>query len=598
MSSSTLPTDAEHGRRTPRACTFDSFEVDFDAGQIRKHGSKLRLPGQSFELLRLLLERPCKVVTRKELRDRLWSDDTFVDFEHGLNAAINKLREVLGDSAKHPRYIETLPRRGYRFMAEAHEGPATTFQRKREEKGRRIRFLVVLPFRNLSGDSDQEYFADGMTDALITNLAKISAVRVISRNSAMRYKGTPKSLQAIARELNIDGVVEGTVLRVGKHVRITAQLIDTASDTHVWTESYERDVRDIFSLQSEVVQAIAAGIRVKVTPRERARLARTHRVVPEAHEAYLKGRYYWNKRTPDGLKNSLEFFQLAIEKDSGYALAYSGLADGYTGFASFFHDIASPMEVMPKARAAAQRALQIDDSLAEAHATLAFINAVHDYDWKSAEERFQRALSLNPGYAMAIHWHAMCLAYMGKLRQAQTEIERARQTDPHSLPININVAAVFYFQRKYDRAVEQARRTIELDPTFSNAYFVLSFALQQKAMFAEALAEAEKAATLSANNAASLGCIAGCYAALGRTGEARKVIGLLQELSKRQYVSPFVVGWVHARLRDKEAALACLEQAFEERSAYLSLIKIEPSLDFLRSEPRFRNLQRRMGLYP
>jgi TolB-like protein/tetratricopeptide (TPR) repeat protein len=584
-----MPTDADHSRRSAsRICRFGNFEVDFDAGQIRKRGLKLRLPGQSFEILRLLLERHGAAVTNEELSDRLWAKGSPVDTKHLLMAAISKLRGVLGDSTKRPRYIETLPRRGYRFIARIK--PPVDIR-----PPRRIRSVAVLPLKNLSGDPEKEYFADGMTEALINHLAKISALRV-TRTSAMRYKETHKSVPEIAQELDVDGVVEGSVSRYGKRLRINVRLVHAGSGTCVWAESYQRDLRDVFGLQAEVAQAIARKIRIKVTPRERARLARPYRAVPAAHEAYMMGRFHWNKRTPQGLRKSLEFFQLAIEKDPNYALAYSGLADAYTGCASFFHDIASPLEVMPKARSAAQKALHLDKSLAEAHATLAFISSVHDYDWKAAERSYRRALSLDPSYAVAIHWHAMNLAYQGKLSKAQAEIERAREIEPPSLPININVAAVFYFRRDYDRAIEQARRTLELDATFYNAHIVLSFALMQKEMLADALAEAKKAAALSGNCAASLGCIGGCYAALDRTSKARKIIGELQELSRRQYVSSFVIGWVYSKLRDKEAALAHLESAYAERSVYLSLIKIEPSLDFLRSDPRFQDLQRRVGL--
>jgi TolB-like protein/Tfp pilus assembly protein PilF len=575
-------------RTASRICRFDSFEVDLDAGQIRKRGLKLKLPGQSFEILRLLLERHGAAATNEELSDQLWPKGSPVDTKHLLKAAISKLRGVLGDSTKRPRYIETLPRRGYRFIARI-KLPVDI------PLAKQIRSVAVLPLKNLSGYPEQEYFADGMTEALINQLAKIRALRVI-RTSAMHYKETHKSVPEIARELNVDGVVEGSVLRVGKSVRISVRLVHASSGTCLWTQSYARSFRDILALQAKVAQAIAAAIRIKVTPRERARLARPHCVVPAAHEAYMMGRFHWNKRTPEGLRKSLEFFQLAIEKDPIYALAYCGLADVYTGFASFFHDIASPLEVMPKARAAAQKALQIDKSLVQAHATLAYISSVHDYDWRGAEQGYRRAFSFDPRYAEAIHWHAMNLAYQGKLSQAQTEIERARKTDPLSLPININFAAVFYFRRNYDRAIEQARKTLEMDATFSNAHLVLSFALQQKTLYTEALAEAEKAAALSGNSAASLGCIGGCYAALGKASEARKIIGELEELSKCQYVSPFVIGWVYLNLRDKEAALAYLEQAYAERSAYLSLIKIEPSLDFLRSEPRFQDLQHHVGL--
>jgi len=578
-------------RTATRIRRFDSFEVDLDAGQIRKRGLKLRLPAQSFEILRLLLERHGAAATNEELSDRLWSKGSPVDTKHLLKAAISKLRGVLGDSTKRPRYIETLPRRGYRFIAPI-KPPVDI------PLAKQIRSVAVLPLKNLSGYPEQEYFADGMTEALINDLAKISALRAISRTSVMRYKGTHKSVPEIAQELNVDGVIEGSVLRVRKRVRISVRLVHARSDTNIWVAKYERDLRDVFALQAEVAPAIAAEIRIKVTHRERERLSRAHRVVPAAHEAYQMGRYYWNKRNPEGLRKSLEFFQQAIEKDPGYALVYSGLADAYTHFASFFHDIASPLEVMPKARAAAQKALQLDKSLGQAHATLAFICSVHDYDWKAAERGYRRAFSLTPGYAEAIHWHAMNLAYQGKLSQAQAEIERARESDPLSLPININVAAVFYVRRDYDRAIEQARKTLNLDASFSNAHLVLSFALQQKTLYTEALAEAEKAAALSGNSAASLGCIGGCYAALGKASEARKIIGELEELSKCQYVSPFVIGWVYLNLRNKEAALAYLEQAYAERSAYLSLIKIEPSLDFLRSEPRFQDLQRRVGLYP
>jgi TolB-like protein len=274
-------------------------------------------------------------VTREDLRGWLWPDDMFVDFDHGLNAAINKLREVLGDSAEHPRYIETLPRRGYRFIAEVREGPSGPLKR--------IRSLAVLPLGNLSGDPKQEYFVDGMTEALITNLAKISALRVISRASVMRYKGIRKPLADIAQELNVDGIVEGSVLRVGKHVRISAQLLHAKFDGHLWAESYERDLRDVFALQAEVAQAIAAEIRIQVTPRERKRLRQVRRVDPKAYEAYLLGRFFLNKRTPEGVSKSLAYFQRAIEQDPGYALAYTGLADAYVGHGFAFNDIASPL---------------------------------------------------------------------------------------------------------------------------------------------------------------------------------------------------------------------------------------------------------------
>lgn len=582
----------------PRARRFGDFEVDLVAGELRKRGLKLRLSGQPFEVLRVLLERPGDVVTRQELRARLWSDHTFVDFDHGLNAAVNKLREMLGDSAQQPRYLETLPRRGYRFVAPVQPGIARAISLRPRVIPKHIRSLAVLPLGNLSGDPEQEYFADGMTEALITDLAKIRALRVISRTSVMRYKGVRRPLPEIAQELNVDGVVEGSVLRIGDRVRITAELIHGPSDTHLWAESYERDLRDVLALQGEVAQAIAAEIRIKVTPHERARLARKRGVVREAHEAYLKGRYYWNKRTPDAFRKSLEHFQQAIETDPAYALAYAGVADAYVILGSVFHEMLSPREAMPRARAAAKKALEIDETLGEAHAALAYISALHDYDWEAAEKGFQRALALNPGYATARHWYALHLAYQGKLDQAQAEIERAREIDPLSLQINTDMVGVFYLRRAYDQAVEQARKTLDLDATFPDAHLMLALAYKQKGMYAEALAEGEKAASFSAHSAVSLGCIGGCCAARGKKGDARKIIEELQKLSKRQYVSSFFVAWIYANLRDKEASLAHLEQAYSERSTYLAVIKVEPTLDFLRSDPRFQDLLRRVGLPP
>jgi TolB-like protein/Tfp pilus assembly protein PilF len=591
MSASTHRPD----RSDSRSCRFGSFEVDLNAGELRKRGLKLRLSGQPFEILRLLLKSPGEVVTREELRDQLWTDRTFVDFDHGLNAAVNKLRETLGDSVGRPRYVETLPRRGYRFIAQVQEGPGGSLQVPTRPTQKRIRSLAVLPLEDLSGDPGQEYFADGMTEALITDLAKISALRVISRTSVMRYKGTQKSLPEIARELNVDGVVEGSVLRIGEHVRISAQLVHSGSDTHLWAESYKRDLSDIFALQAEVAQAIAAAIRVQVTPRERQRLRRARRVDPGAHEAYLLGRFFWNKRTPESLSKSLEHLEQAVKLDPSYALAYAGIADIYIVLGAAPYEMISPNEALPKARAAAQKAVDIDDTLGEAHAALAYITWVYDYDWEAAERGFRRALALSPSYATAHQWHASFCEHQGRISEALTKAERARERDPLSLQVNTALAYVLHYARDYDRAIEQGLRTIELDPAFPTAHFFLALTYMQKGLLVEALAEAEKAATLSSRSIASLSCIGGCYAALGRTGEANKMIEELRALSKEKHVSPYQISWIYAGLQDKESALACLEQAYAERSTYMVLIKMEPAWDFLRSAPRFQDLQRRIG---
>src|SRR6266853_3788332 len=342
-----------------KAVRFGPFEADFRAGELRRHGVKLKLVGQPFEVLAMLLECPGQLITREELRARLWPTDTLVDYDHGLNAAVNKLRDALNDSAEKPNYVETLPRRGYRFISTV--GLHDSQNLLGESSSPRIQSLVVLPLENLSNDPEQEYFADGMTDQLITNLAQISALKVISRTSAMRYKGTKKSLPEIARELHVDAVVEGAVMWMGGRVRISAQLIEAPTDHHLWAASYERDLRDVLSMQEEVTRAIASEIRVKLTAQEQARLANTHSINPEAYRLFLKGRYYWYKLKPDAMQKAIEHFEQALEKDPAYALAHAGLADTYNALA--FFTVFPPREVVPKAKAAAVKALEIDANL-------------------------------------------------------------------------------------------------------------------------------------------------------------------------------------------------------------------------------------------
>src|SRR2546421_5084135 len=367
---------------------FGDFELDQDTGELRREGTKVRLQEQPLQILQILLEQPGKVILREELRKRVWPSDTFVDFDHGINNAIKRLREALGDVAETPRYIETLPRRGYRFIG------ITEYPRHGTASS--ILSLAVLPLENLSRDPEQEYFADGLTEALITSLAKISAIRVTSRTTAMQYKSVRnKSVSEIARELGVDAVVEGTVQRFGNRARISAQLIDGHTDSHLWAESYERDLRDILALQVEVASAIATEIQVKLTPQDRKQLARTRPVNPEAYEAYLKGRFFWNKRTPHGVKKGAEYFEQAIDKDPTYAGAHAGLADcaGIAGWWGFV----PPEEGCGRAKEAARKSLEIEET-AEAHASLGWAIIHYDFDTLSAEKEFQRAIELDPRY--------------------------------------------------------------------------------------------------------------------------------------------------------------------------------------------------------
>src|SRR5437867_1875898 len=433
---------------------FGPFELDRDAEELRKNGIKIRLQEQPLQILEILLQHPGKVIAREELREKTWPSDTFVDFDHGINNAIKRLREALGDNTETPRYIETLPRRGYRFIG------------KIEREAPRFRSLAVLPLENLSRDPEQEYFAEGLTEALITTLAKIGELRVVSRNSVMQYKGVHKPVNEIARQLEVDAVVEGSVLRVGRRVRITAQLIEAANDRHLWAESYERDLRNVLTLQSEVAQAIAREIRVKLTPVDQARFAEVRAVDPDAYEAYLRGRYHWNRR-PSEFAKAIQCFQEAIAKDSTYVAAYAGLADCLSGLNVW--GIVPASEGSVKAKALAQKALEMDHSSAEAHVSLAFATMYH-YDFLTAEREFERAIELNPRYTLAHQLFGWYLCTMDRYEEAYAEFQRAIRLDPLSSVIHAMLGNVLIYARRYDQALKQCAKALELDPTSGPAH--------------------------------------------------------------------------------------------------------------------------------
>ena len=573
----------------PRCVRFGTFEVDLRTGEVRKAGLKIRLQAQPFQVLARLLEHPGEMVTREELQKKLWSTDTFVDFDHGVNTAITKIRQALGDSAENPRFVETVARHGYRFIAPVEAVGAV------REPPLQIQSIAVLPLENLSRDPEQEYFADGMTEALITDLGKISALRVISRTSVMRYKGTKKPLPEIGRELNVDGIIEGSVVRSGDRIRITANLLHAPTDRHLWAETYERNLRDVLALQREVAQAIANEIKIKLTPQEQARLARARSVNPEAHEAYLKGRYYWNLRTEEGLKKGIEYFQQAIEKDPGYALAYAGLADSYVVLGEWA--LMAPWEAFPRAKAAAFKALEMDETLAEAHAPLGTARANYDWDWVGAEKEFKRAIELNPGYATAHNFYAQYLSAMGRHKEAIAEIKRAQELDPLSLQINATGGLVFFFARRYDEAIAECRRTLELNAGFYPAHLYLGLAYEQQKLYAQAISEYQKAVALEEGNPACSGYLARAYAAVGRRTEALKIISQVRELAKRRYVSPYRIALIYTALGDADQAFAWLEKAYQERSK-LDSLNVDPRNDRLRSDPRFQDLLRRMNFPP
>jgi len=457
-----------------------------------------------------------------------------------------------------------------------------------------IRSLAVLPLENLSRDPEQDYFGDGMTEALITDLAQIGSLKVISRTSVMRYKGTTKPLPQIGRELGVDGVVEGSVQRSGERVRITAQLIEAAADRHLWAQSYERDLRDVLSLQDEVARTIANQIQIKLTPAEQVRLAKPRPVDPQAYELYLRGQYYEATRTEEGIRKGLEDFAQAVQKDPNYALAYVGLADCYDNLADY--SFLSPSEALPKAREAATKALGLDDNLAEAQAAMASVH-LQEGEFARAEREFSRAVELNPGYARGRHMHALSLLALGRREEGLAEIQRAHELDPLSLIINSNVCYMLGSNRRYDEAIELGRKTLELDPSFLVVHWPLGLAYEQKGMFREAIAEFQKAARPE-RNSAYLAALGHAYAMAGQQAEARKILKELTAVSQREYVPLYEIAVLYMGLGEKEQALAKLQAAWQEHSGRLYYLMVDPRLDPLRSDPRFKDFLRRIGLPP
>ena len=462
------------------------------------------------------------------------------------------------------------------------------------QKQRPIGSLAVLPMANLSGDSNQAYFADGLTDMLITDLGKIGALRVISRTSVMQYKGSPKPMKQIANDLGVDAVIEGSVLRTESHVQITARLIQARTDSQIWSQVYDQDLGKLPELQSVLAQTIADEIRVKLTPEEHARIAATRGVNPEAFDAYLRGRYDWEKRTEDGLKKSLEYFQHAIDLDPSYALAYSGLADSYSTLGN--NQFLPPGEAFPRARAAAQRALMIDQSLAEAHASLAFARWNYDFDWGSIEREYKRAIELNPGYATTYHWYSGFLAGMGRHAEAVAAIEKARDLDPLSPRIGSNVGIILYFARDYDKAIQELQKAKAMDPSSGAPDLYLGMAYLEKGKFDQALSALEKSSHVPDAASSSALDLAYGYARANQGDKAREILDGLVKKSRRSYVPALWIARVYAALGEKDDAFKWLDDAYSERSPQLAFLSVDPTLDSLRSDPRFLNLLTRMGL--
>ena len=647
---------------SPHLIRFGLFEVDTRSGELRRQGSKVNLQEQPFQALALLLERPGEVVTREELNKRLWPEDTFVDFERGLNKAINKLRAALRDNAEKPRFIETLPQHGYRFIAPlegalpgsppsstdqelptanqetkdltterptaevpAPAGTRTQWRRvwlgflacaslvailvgfdvgglRQRFLGRpdpnAIRSLAVLPLENLSRDPEQEYFADGMAEALTTELAQISALKVISHTSVVQYKGTKKPLPQIAKELGVDAVVEGAVQRSGDKVAITVQLIHAPSDRHLWAKSYERGLHDVLGLQSEVAQAIADEIKAKLTPPEKVRLASARSINSEAYENYLRGRFLLSTQDESDARKGMTYFQRAIQKDPNYALAYAGLAESYITLGQPWNGALSPQEALPQAKAAATKALGIDDTLGEAQLALARVSQLYDWDWPAAEKEYTRALELNPNDAMAHGWYGEYLLATARYEEAIVQLRQAVALDPLSSNHAAGLGFVLYLARRYDQGIREFQKALELEPDMIYAHQGLGWVYEQKKMYREAIAEQEKAVNLTNRDGFAVANLGRVLGDAGRKLEAKKLLEELQERSKHRYhyISPCLIAVVQIGLGERDQAIASLEQGYTSRDQWMLYLKVDPHMDDLRSDPRFQDLLRRVGL--
>jgi TolB-like protein/DNA-binding winged helix-turn-helix (wHTH) protein/Tfp pilus assembly protein PilF len=623
----------------PRVIRFGSFEANLHAHELRKRGMKLKLQEQPFRVLAMLLERPGELVTREEIRESLWPGDTFVDFDHSLNAAVRRLREALNDSAERPRFVETLPRRGYRFVAPVaagnHSGdiavagaaerdghPTRARPRWRrfwlmvaglagvaaillafnvgslrnrifQKPSAHIHSIAVLPLVSLSHDKGHAYFAAGMTDELITELSKIGSLRVIARTSSMAYQGSKKPLREIARELNVDAIVEGTVEQAGGRVRINVQLADGLTACTLWAQSYERDSKDVLSLQSDVAEAIAKKIQAEVTPQERRRLRAARPVNPAAHDAYLRGRYLIDQRNSSEARRSTQYFLQAIRLDLDYAAAYAGLSMSL--ISQTFFGIERPRDVMPKARAAARHALQLDPDSGEAYTALGTIEFCYDYDWKAAGKDLQRGIQLDPNDPLSEILYTFYLASTGKLQQAVADARRAVKLDPVSFFANRTLAAMLYYDRRYDAALAQLQRTRELNHDSGVVENWACWAYEKKHMDDQAVRADLRDCTENGVPAADVDFFRKAYAHAGWRAYWEARIRRLLPLAKEHPVS-YGLGIAYARIGDRDDAFRRLNRAVDRHSIWAITLAVDPKLDSLRSDPRFQALLHRIHL--
>jgi TolB-like protein/DNA-binding winged helix-turn-helix (wHTH) protein/Tfp pilus assembly protein PilF len=618
---------------------FGPFEFDSSSGELRKHGVKLKLHGQPVEILALLLAQPGTIVTRAELQRRLWPDNTFVDFESSLNSAVKRLRAALSDSPEKPKFVETLARRGYRFIAlvemaennghlaeqvssqvDIDIGPTKQSSSHKKTvlatgglalvvalvlaiwlavfplKPDGIDSLAVLPFASDGTETNAEYLSDGITESLINNLSQFPNLRVMARGTVFRYKGKDADPKKAGNDLHVHAVLSGRLQQQGGTLIVQAELIDVRTGVQLWGGQFNRKLEDVLALQDDLSREITERLRMRLTGDQKQRLAKRYTEDAEAYRFYLMGRYHWNKRSPEGAQKAVNYFLQAIDKDPGYALAYAGLADAYTHF-SFFN-VAPPRDAMPRAKNAATKALEIDDHLAEAHVSLGYISFAYDWDWSAAEKHFRQALALNPTYTKAHNWYPFYLSSRGRSQEALAVAKGALDLDPASPAVSHNLAVQFYLARKFDQAIEHCQKTIEMDANFAVAYQVLGQAYLARGMNREALPVLEKYSEVSRRGVDSVALLGYTHARLGERSQALQMLEQLKAASKEQFVPAFFFALVYAGLEDKDQAFSWLEKGCEERYTRFAYLKLEALWDPLRSDPRFSELIRRVGIPP
>ena len=652
---------------------FGDFRLETAEQLLLRRGQPISLTPKAFDTLLVLVQSSGHLVEKDELMKRVWAD-AFVE-EANLARNVWALRKTLEDDNGEHRYIETVPKRGYRFIAPVREvasadtgvliqrrvrarivseeeetseepqvrtkptippgsvvetrGPMTALSlstprnRKRRNAAlgllaiailivavaiptvvirnarsgstsKTIESVAVLPFNNLSNDPELDYLSEGITENLINRLSQVSRLKIIAHNSVFRYKGKQVDPQKVGGELGVQAILIGRLEARGGELSISGELVDARDGTHLWGDHYERKLSDLQSLQGELAQDMASALRLQLSGEEKTRFGQGYTRNAEAYQLYIKGRYFWNKRTTEGMKKGLESFEQAIRLDPDYAAAYVGLADCY-GVLSQVGDF-SPNDVMPKAKAAALDALRIDETLAEAHASLAMIDELYDWNWKSADTEFKRAIELNPNYATAHHWYAMYLSAMGRNDEALAEIRRAEALDPVSLITNTNEGWILFCARQYDQAINKLQATIEMDPNFANAHYKLALVYEIKGMYKEAVEEHLKSKALSGDISENVEKLKAAYATSGSKGYYREELRQLKDTSTRGYVLPKYFVLTELQLGNTEETLKWLEAAYKERTEPLAYLRVDPRFDSLRSDARFEDLLRRVNL--